>query len=186
MSHFLITDLPLTPLKRVERKRIMDERGHFQRMFCADELHGAGWIGPVAQINHSYSAKKGTVRGFHFQNPPHAEMKLVSCISGEVWDVAIDIRKGSKTFLHWHAEQLSAENCGALLIPEGFAHGFQTLTDNVELLYCHSSPYSAASESGLHPMDPKLAVAWPLPVTQISQRDAACKMLDKNFAGVAP
>ena len=185
MNHFLITDLPLAPLKRVEHQRMADERGYLERIFCTGELRSAGWAKPVAQINHSYSGKKGTVRGFHFQKPPHAEMKLVSCIRGEVWDVAIDVRKGSKTFLHWHAERLSAENPSALLIPEGFAHGFQTLTDDVELLYCHSSPYNATSECALHPMDPMLAIPWPLPITQISARDTQHRMLDEGFDGVA-
>jgi len=185
VNRFVITDLPLPSLKRVEHKRIADERGYLERIFCTEELRSAGWAKPVAQINHSYSATKGTVRGLHFQKPPHAEMKLVSCIRGEVWDVAVDVRKGSKTFLRWHAERLSAESPSALLIPEGFAHGFQTLTDGVELLYCHSSPYIAASECALHPSDPMLAIAWPLPITQLSARDAQHKMLDENFDGVA-
>lgn len=186
MSRLAITDLPLAGLKRVERQRRGDTRGFLARVFCADELRGAGWTDPVAQINHTYTARKGTVRGMHFQRPPHAEMKLVSCLRGEVWDVAVDIRAGSPTFLRWHAEVLSADNGYALLIPRGFAHGFQALSDDAELLYCHSAPYNAPAEGGLNPRDRKLAIAWPLPVTDISDRDARLATLDDGFAGVAP
>jgi dTDP-4-dehydrorhamnose 3,5-epimerase len=95
-----------------------DSRGYLVRLFCAEELAGAGWARPVAQVNHTYTTGRGAVRGMHFQHPPHAEMKLVACIRGEVWDVAVDIRAGSPTFLQWHAERMSAENGVALLIPK--------------------------------------------------------------------
>ena len=185
MKRLAIADLPLAGLKRVERQRLGDARGFLSRLFCAEELVAAGWTKPVAQINQTVTAKRGTVRGMHFQHPPHAEMKLVICLRGEVWDVAVDIRAGSKTFLHWHAERLSADNGCALLIPEGFAHGLQTLTDDVELLYCHSAAYSAPAEAGLNPTDPRLAIAWPLPIAELSARDAQHPMLDGQFAGVA-
>src|SRR5690554_6695588 len=107
MSRFTVTNLPLAGLKRVQRQRLGDNRGFLARLFCAEELAAAGWTQPIAQINHTFTAKQGTVRGMHFQRPPHAEMKLVSCIRGEVWDVAVDLRVGSPTFLHWHAERLS-------------------------------------------------------------------------------
>lgn len=113
-------------------------------------------------------------------------MKLVSCIRGEIWDVAVDLRRGSKTFLNWHAERLSAENCRALLIPEGFAHGFQSLTDDVEMLYCHSAAYVAAAEAGLNPKDSLLAIPWPLPITELSARDVQHPMVNKEFSGVVP
>ena len=154
MSRFILTDLPLHGLKLVERQRLGDARGFLSRLFCAEELAIAGWIKPVAQVNHTFTARRGTVRGMHFQRPPHAEMKLVSCIRGEVWDVAVDVRAGSPTFMRWHAERLSADNGRALLIPEGFAHGFQTLTDGVELLYCHSAAYAAEAEAGLSMIQP--------------------------------
>jgi dTDP-4-dehydrorhamnose 3,5-epimerase len=155
-------------------------------MFCADDLALAGWCKPVAQINHTFTAKRGTIRGLHYQKHPHVEMKLVSCLRGIVWDVAIDLRAGSPTFLHWHAQELSAENCKALLIPEGFAHGFQALTDDVDLLYCHSAAYNAQSEVGLHPMDHALEIQWPLDVTEISQRDANHPPITREFAGLVP
>lgn len=184
MSHFTITDLPLAGLRRVQRRRLGDSRGFLTRMFCVEELALIGWTKPVAQINHTYTAKQGTVRGIHFQRPPHAEMKLVSCLRGEMWDVAVDLRVESSTFLHWYAERLSAENGCALLIPEGFAHGFQALTDNVEVLYCHSEAYAAQAEDGLRPTDPRLGIAWPLNIVELSSRDAQHTLLSSEFEGV--
>jgi dTDP-4-dehydrorhamnose 3,5-epimerase len=174
----------LAGLKLVERQRLGDSRGFLSRLFCAEELAAAGWLKPVAQINHTYTARQGTVRGMHFQLPPHAEMKLVSCVRGEVWDVAVDLRAASSTFLQWHAERLSADNNRALLIPEGYAHGFQALTADVELLYCHSAAYASAAERGLHPLDARLGIVWPLPVTEISARDAAHPPIEAGFEGV--
>jgi dTDP-4-dehydrorhamnose 3,5-epimerase len=184
LKRLSIADLPLAGLKRIERQRLDDARGFLSRIFCAEELRAAGWDKPVVQINHSCTAGRGTVRGMHFQQPPHAEMKLVSCIRGEVWDAAVDIRAGSKTFLHWHGERLSADNGRALLIPEGFAHGFQTLTDDAELLYCHSAAFNATAEAGLNPTDARLAISWPLQITDLSARDSQQPLLNERFAGV--
>lgn len=184
MSRFTVTDLPLAGLKLIERQRLGDSRGFLSRLFCAEELAAAGWIQPIAQINHSYTALRGTVRGMHFQRPPHAEMKLVSCIRGEVWDVAVDVRAGSPTFLHWHAERLSRENGRALLIPQGFAHGFQALTGDVELLYCHSAAYNLGAEAALNPRDARLAIDWPLAITELSARDAGHPLIEAGFEGV--
>ena len=186
MNRFEVLTLPLAGLKRVTRQRLGDHRGFLSRLFCANELAQAGWHKPIAQINHAYTAALGTVRGMHFQRPPEAEMKLVSCIRGEVWDVAVDLRRGSPTFLRWHAEPLSAVNGHALLIPEGFAHGFQALTDDVELLYCHSAAYSPSADAGLNPRDPALAIHWPLAIANISARDAQHAMLDTHFQGFNP
>jgi dTDP-4-dehydrorhamnose 3,5-epimerase len=184
-NRFTIADLTPAGLKLVERQRLDDARGFLSRLFCSEELGAAGWTKPIVQINHSCTFRRGTVRGLHFQWPPHAEMKLVSCIRGEVWDVAVDVRAGSETFLQWHAEHLSADNGRALLIPEGFAHGFQALTDDVELLYCHSAAYAAAAEAGLNATDPRLAITWPLPIAERSPRDAQHPMLNEQFAGLA-
>lgn len=184
MGRFTVSDLPLAGLKLVERQRLGDHRGFLARLFCAEELAEAGWSKPIAQINHTMTARRGTVRGLHFQHPPQAEMKLVSCIRGEVWDVAVDLRAESPGFLAWHAERLSAENGRALLIPEGFAHGFQALTDDAELLYCHSAAYAPEAEGGLNPLDPRLAIAWPLEIADMSERDRAHPLLDAGFAGV--
>jgi dTDP-4-dehydrorhamnose 3,5-epimerase len=184
MTRFAITDLPLAGLKLVERRPLGDARGFLARLFCAAELAAAGWTQPVAQINHTLTASRGTVRGLHFQRPPHAEMKLVSCIRGEVWDVAVDLRPDSPSYLRWHAERLSADNHRALLIPEGFAHGFQALTDGVELLYCHSTPYAPEAEDGLNALDPRLAIAWPIPGAERSARDGGLPVIDESFVGV--
>lgn len=185
MNRFSISDTPLAGVRTVERKLVGDERGFLTRLFCAEELRPGGWIRPIAQINHTFTARRGTVRGMHFQSPPFAEMKLVSCLEGEVWDVAIDLRRGSSTFLKWHGERLSAQNGRALLIPEGFAHGYQTLSEDVVLLYCHSAPYAPQAEGGLNPRDPRLAVGWPLEIIELSSRDAGHPMLTSAFEGLA-
>jgi dTDP-4-dehydrorhamnose 3,5-epimerase len=168
---FEFTQLPLTGLFLVKRKRMGDSRGYLERLFCARELAETGWTESIAQINQTYTAKAGTIRGMHFQYPPHAEKKLVMCLRGRVYDVAIDIRKDSPTFLKWHGEILSPEASNALLIPEGFAHGFQTLTPDVEMLYCHSAFYAPESESGIHYNDPAVGIEWPMKVTDVSERD---------------
>lgn len=184
MSRFDIMNTPLSGLTVIGRRSIDDSRGSFCRLFCSEELAAAGWVRPIAQINHSRTARCGTIRGLHFQHPPHGEMKLVSCVRGIVWDVAVDIRASSPTFLQWHAELLSAENGRAMLIPEGFAHGFQTMTDQVELIYCHSAPYVPHVEAGLWPFDSMLSVSWPLAATEMSDRDAHFQKLSREFQGV--
>ncbi len=184
MSRLTCFATPLSGLTRIERHKLTDKRGYFSRLFCADELTAAGWTSPIAQINLSHTTHCGTVRGMHYQRPPHTEMKLVSCLQGEVWDVAVDLRHGSPTFLHWHAQHLSADNGCALLIAPGFAHGFQTLSDDTVLLYCHSAAYTPDAEAGLHPLDTRLAIAWPLPPAQLSPRDASQALLTPNFEGV--
>jgi dTDP-4-dehydrorhamnose 3,5-epimerase len=184
VNRFTVTDLPLGGLKRLERQRLDDSRGFLSRLFCAEELAEAGWHKPIAQINHTFTAKRGTVRGMHYQRPPHAEMKLLTCIQGDVWDVAVDLRAWSPTFLHWHAETLSADNHRALLIPEGFAHGFQALSDDAMLLYCHSAAHSPDAEAALNAQDPALAIKWPYPITELSSRDARHPLIDTQFEGV--
>jgi dTDP-4-dehydrorhamnose 3,5-epimerase len=161
----------------VERPRLGDDRGFLSRIFSAADLAAAGWHKSIVQINHSYTQQRGTVRGMHFQRDAHAEMKLVSCLRGAIWDVAVDVRADSPTYLQWHAEELSADNRRALLIPEGFAHGFQALTEGCDLLYLHSVAYAPDAEAGLNPLDPRLAIAWPLPIENLSSRDANHPML---------
>ena len=184
MSQFSIIDTPIKGLKVIERRSIEDSRGFLARIFCADELKLAGWSKPIAQINQTVTRKKGAVRGMHFQPPPYSEMKLVSCLQGEIWDVAVDLRKNSPTFLKWHAEKLSEENCRALLIPEGFAHGFQTLAENCELIYLHSAAYIREADTGIHTNDPMLSIAWPLDIIEISERDSDHPLLTNKFKGI--
>ncbi|MBU3672167.1 MAG: dTDP-4-keto-6-deoxy-D-glucose epimerase [Sinobacteraceae bacterium] len=183
MSRFDIQSLPLAGLNQIRRKPIGDDRGSLERLFCQDDLAAAGWRKPIAQVNLTRTVARGTVRGLHYQQPPHAEMKLVTCLRGEVFDVIVDLRQGSNTFLHWHAVHLSAQEPVSVLIPEGCAHGFQSLVDDVELLYFHSSPYCAAAEVGLRPTDPALGIRWPLPVSTLSARDAAHPLLEDDFFG---
>jgi len=181
---FEVIDLPLKDLKLIIRKRLGDKRGFLSRLYCAENFQIAGWMKPISQINYTFTAKRGTVRGMHFQRPPHSEMKLVSCIRGEVWDVAVDVRVNSQTYLQSYAERLTGENGLALLIPEGFAHGFQALTDDVEMLYCHSAAYSAEAESGLNPKDPDLAINWPITITETSVRDSEHALINSGFEGL--
>ena len=185
MSRFTVTALPLFGLKRIERQCLGDSRGYLSRMFCAEELASAGWHKPIAQLNYTHTTKCGTVRGMHYQRPPQAEMKLVSCVQGEIWDVAVDLRVCSPTFLQWHAELLSAENNRALLIPEGFAHGYQTLSDNVQLLYCHSAAHCPEAEAALNAQDPRLAIKWAVTITELSIRDSTHPLIDTKFEGVS-
>jgi dTDP-4-dehydrorhamnose 3,5-epimerase len=185
MSRFRIVDTPIAGLKIVERSRQSDERGFFSRMFCTGELQAAGWRKPIAQINQTLTRRRGAVRGMHFQFPPHAEMKLVNCVRGEVWDVAVDLRRGSPTFLKWFGVHLSAQNGQALLIPEGFAHGFQALAEDCELIYFHTCAYDAASEGAVHAEDPRVAIQWPQAVAELSIRDRGHPMLSPAFQGMS-
>ncbi len=184
MNDFEIQFLTLSNLALIKRRQIGDHRGFLSRLFCNQTLTSAGWHKPIAQINHTYTVKKGTIRGMHFQIAPNSEMKLVSCIRGEIFDVAVDVRADSSTFLQWHGEYLSAENRSALLIPEGFAHGFQAMPDDVELIYCHSASYYPESEAGLNPLGSHLSISWALPVTELSVRDRNHPLITTDFKGV--
>jgi dTDP-4-dehydrorhamnose 3,5-epimerase len=167
----------------IERKPILDERGLFERLVCVDELAAADLPMQIVQANRTLTIRKGTVRGMHFQRPPHSETKIVACIKGKIFDVAVDLRRGSTTFLHWHAEELSVDNHKSLLIPAGFAHGLQTLTDGCEILYFHSTAYVAEAEGGLHPSDSRIRIIWPLPIGDMSERDRNQPVLPSDFEG---
>jgi len=184
-SRFEITDTPLDGLKILERKPIGDSRGYLERLFCDSELAAILGNRTIRQINRTMTTKKGTVRGLHFQHPPHAETKFVTCLKGEVYDVAVDLRAGSPTFLLWHAELLSEGNRKTFVLPEGFAHGFQTMSNDCELLYLHTEAYCRESEAGLHALDASLSITWPLTVTEQSIRDQQHPMITSFFKGVA-
>ncbi|HET7802753.1 MAG TPA: dTDP-4-dehydrorhamnose 3,5-epimerase family protein [Pseudolabrys sp.] len=182
---FTFHPTPLAGLTLVERKPLADQRGYLERLFCTDEFAANGIQFSILQTNRTMTRRKGTVRGLHFQFPPHVEMKLVSCLAGRVFDVAVDLKQDSPTFLQWHGEELSAGNNKSLLIPAGFAHGLQTLEDDCELLYFHSAAYAAQAEGGIHPQEPRVGIAWPLPVAELSMRDSSHPALSSDFKGLS-
>ena len=169
----------------VDIRFVSDSRGSFARLYCEQELRQVTGERRIVQINQSRTARAGAIRGMHFQYAPHAEMKLVRCLKGRVWDVAVDLRTGSPDFLHWHAEELSPENGRMMIIPEGCAHGFQALEADSELLYLHTAMYNQSAEGGVRYDDPRVAISWPLPITEISPRDASRLHLAPDFDGIS-
>jgi len=166
----------------IELSPIADERGWFARTYCRDTFkkeigHDKEWV----QMNHSFTVNKGAVRGMHFQVSPYEEIKMVRCIAGAVFDVIVDLRTDSDTFLKWFGAELSAENKRMMYIPEGFAHGFQTLSENAELVYNHTQNYQPSAERGLLYNDPALNIEWPLAVTDVSQRDKNHPLIRSDF-----
>ena len=167
-----------------ERKPIVHDLGSFVRSFCDEEFKTVGLQKSIAQINMTTTHSKWSVRGMHYQTPPFSETKIVTCLKGEVFDVAVDIRSGSPTFLQWYGEILSPANNKSLYIPEGFAHGYQTLTTDCEMLYMHTAPYEAGSEGGIHAEDPATAIQWPFKIMEMSNRDHNHSFLSKDFKGI--
>lgn len=157
----------------LRRRRIGDDRGYLERLFCRRELSAFGWPGDVQQANRTLTRARGTIRGLHYQCTPMVECKLVTCLAGRVQDVALDLRDGSPTFGRHVTCILDGEIGNALLIPEGFAHGFQTLTEDCEMLYFHSEFHAPDTEGGIDALDPELAIDWPLPAVDRSSRDRA-------------
>lgn len=178
------TPAPLMGSYIVDLSAFVDERGWFARYYCKKEFSEIGFDKEWVQMNHSVNYQKGTVRGMHYQLKPYREIKMVRCIAGKVFDVIIDIRENSSTFLNWFGLELSAENKKMIFIPEGFAHGFQCLDNNCELLYHHSEYYQPGAEAGIRYNDPIVKINWPLPVTVISERDSNHLLLDEKFNGV--
>jgi dTDP-4-dehydrorhamnose 3,5-epimerase len=168
----------------VETLAFSDKRGAFSRLFCKSQLANPLGARHIQQINHSLTTAVGAIRGLHFQNPPHSEMKMVRCLRGRIWDVAVDLRESSETFLQWHAQELSERNALMMVIPEGCAHGFQVLEQNSELLYFHTANYTPSVEGGLRFDDPALNIPWPLPITDVSERDKHHPLISKNFLGI--
>lgn len=180
--NILPTSIPAVSL--VEGTPHRDQRGAFYRTFCDQFLAPVLQGRTIRQINLSCTEKVGAIRGMHFQYPPHAEMKLVRCIRGRVWDVAVDLRQGSSTFLSWYGVELSSENTRMIVIPEGCAHGFQVLEPSSELLYLHTSPYTPTSEGGVRYDDVAINIVWPLTARDLSPRDSSHPLLTQNFRGV--
>jgi dTDP-4-dehydrorhamnose 3,5-epimerase len=173
--------LKLAGAYRVKMQLMVDERGAFARRFCADEFLALGLETNLVQRSISFNARAGTLRGMHFQAPPHLEAKIVRCTRGAIFDVLVDLRQGSPTYGHWHGEELTADNRVALYIPKGFAHGFQSLVDNTEVDYEITPAYVPGSAAGFRFDDPALAIDWPVADIIISGRD---KALPSSFTGV--
>lgn len=168
----------------VETCTQVDHRGAFARLYCERELTPVIGNRRIVQMNYSRTSIAGAVRGMHFQRPPYAEMKFVRCLKGKVWDVAVDLRADSPTFLKWFAVELSPGNARMLVVPEGCAHGFQSLEAESELLYLHSSFYNPEAEGGVRHDDPRLGITWPLPVADISARDISHPFIGPDFKGM--
>jgi len=168
----------------VETTQFYDFRGTFARLYCESELEQVIGNRRIEQINISLTHQVGALRGLHFQHAPHAEMKLVRCLKGRVWDVAVDLRAGSPTFLQWHAEELNPENARMLGIPEGCAHGFQVLEENSEMLYLHTELYTPLANGRVRYNDPLIEIEWPLPVSEISIPDRDQASLPDKFSGL--
>jgi len=180
----IFTETKLAGSYIIEPEPRLDDRGWFARYFCKEEFEKIGHTKEWVQMNHSFTNFKGSIRGMHFQVAPYKEIKMLRCIAGAVYDVIIDLRKDSATFLEWTGVELSAANRKMLYIPEGFAHGFQCLEDNCELTYHHSAFYQPGAEAGIRYNDPLINIEWPLPLTVISPRDEQHPLLDNNFKGI--
>ncbi|MCL4111905.1 UNVERIFIED_CONTAM: hypothetical protein GTU68_063557 [Idotea baltica] len=161
-----------------------DERGYFSRIFCRREFMDVGIEFDFVQTNHSVTHHKGAIRGMHYQKQPDAEAKLIRCVRGAVLDFAIDLRRGSDTFLKFFGVELSEKNNNMIYIPKGFAHGFQTLEDQATLIYQHSAYYNPLSEGGIHYNDPSVGIDWPLTVTDVSEKDKKHIFIENSFAGI--
>jgi len=175
---------PLAGSYIVELEPFSDERGWFARYYCKEEFAAIGHQQEWMQMNHSFTREKSTLRGMHFQYPPHSEIKMVRCVSGAVYDVIVDLREGSPTFLQHTGVELSAANRRMIYIPEGFAHGFMTLAENTELLYHHSRIYTPGAEGGLRYDDPLLGIQWPGTPALLSARDQQHPYIDNRFKGI--
>ena len=173
MSRFTILNTPIADLKIVERRQMGDERGFLARLFCSEELAAAGWRKSVAQINHTFTQRQGSVRGLHFQPAPHAETKLIHAVRGRVFDVAVDLRPDSPTHRRWTATELSATNLRGLFIPQGVAHGFLTLEPDTDVLYQIAPAFTPGHATGVRWDDPAFAIQWPFPPALMSPADAA-------------
>lgn len=184
MDDMNIHATPLAGLHEICYTPVRDRRGCFTRLFCEQELAVIRPDLHFSQINLSETCSRGTLRGLHYQAPPVAEAKLIRCLRGRVFDVTVDLRADSSTFLHWFAVELAEDNDRGIFIPEGFAHGFQALVDDVQLLYMHTVPWTPTCEAGLPHDDPRLGIDWPLPVADLSERDRSYASIGAGWRGV--
>jgi dTDP-4-dehydrorhamnose 3,5-epimerase len=168
----------------IQNEAIIDNRGFFSRTYCKKEFESINVHQEFVQSNHSFNLKKGTLRGMHYQISPFSETKLIRCVEGSLYDVVIDLRAGSSTFLNIFTIELSKNNMKSLLIPEGFAHGYQSLENNTSLIYQHTNYYDQNSARGIRFDDPILNIFWPIENKIISQKDLTYNLIDKNFKGI--
>lgn len=184
MSRFTFVETGIKDLFIIEPKKIKDDRGYFERYFCKDDFKEIGLRKEIVQINHSLTKIRGSIRGMHFQLRPFSEVKIIRCIKGSIQDVAVDIRKDSPTFLKYFSITLSKVNSKYLYIPEGFAHGFQTLSDNAEVLYLTTAPFESSADMSINPLDITLNIKWNLDITNISPKDKNAPFIDDDFIGI--
>lgn len=168
----------------IDVQPFQDNRGFFTRTFCEKEFSAHNLVQHFVQSNHSGTHGKGVIRGMHFQYPPFAETKLVKCVQGSIFDVVVDVRKESPTFLQWYGAELSAENKRMMYVPAGFAHGFQTLSEYSEITYMVSNFYSRENEGGVKYNDPRVGISWPLEVSLVSDKDMQIPLVDQSFKSV--
>lgn len=184
MNRFDYEETSIKGVYIVTPKKIIDNRGYYERYFCTEEFKEIGFTDPVKQINHSCSTKAGIIRGFHYQLPPHCEMKLVRCIKGAIFDVALDVRKDSPTFLHHVSCELSEDNSKYLLIPEGVAHAFQTVSEISEIIYIVNKMYTPSVDIVINPLDPKVNVKWPVKINKALSKELKAEFLSTEFKGI--
>ena len=168
----------------IEPSPVGDDRGSFARVFCSRTFEEAGLVGKFVQTNHAKTITAGTIRGLHYQIQPHAEVKLLRCTRGKIYDVIVDVRQGSPTFLHWHGQQLTESNGTMIYVPQGFAHGYQALTDGAEVTYQSSCEYSPESERRVRFDDPRVGIKWKHELCEVSPKDAATEYLLECFSGI--
>jgi dTDP-4-dehydrorhamnose 3,5-epimerase len=168
----------------LDRAKSEDQRGSFERLYCSDTFESVCGFEHVAQANFSQTSTTGSIRGLHLQLTPESEKKLITCTLGKVFDVAVDMRQGSPTFLNHFSIELNSIDAQSVLIPEGVAHGFQSLSSNAGLIYFHSRNYSPQHEFGFNPFDPRLGIDWPLELTDISDKDANHEFIKSDFTGL--
>ena len=184
MRNFDLIKEELCGIKILKRNSFQDNRGLFSKLFDIEQLESIGWKGSVCQVNASQTFAAGAIRGMHYQQAPNHEMKLVHCIKGRIYDVVVDLRRKSQTFMQWFGYELSEDGQTTILIPEGFAHGFQALENNVELIYVHNKKYLPSTELGINPLDRLLDINWPQAVTSISDKDNNRIFINADFVGL--
>ena len=184
MKKFKFKNTKLKDAKIIIRVNNQDKRGYLSRLYCIDELSKLNKSDKLKQINLSYTSKKKTFRGFHYQLNPYSEVKYVTCLQGKIFDIIIDLRKKSPTFLKAHCEILSEKDKKTLFVPKGFAHGFLSLVDNCKILYLHTERYNSKFERGINLNDPLLKISLPHSPLHISKRDQNFEFLNNNFKGI--